>query len=420
MLKTASDAGFLTRQNDDEVMLRKAGSLPDLTDDAVGEAEEKQRKAEDIQRAQLDAAKTPDETPPPPNLPNDTGDDRRPSDGQGAAGLSSSCGCAHALGDRLAANRVWKPHPGHEASIRHAMQFGPMAALAEEFFDGASSRTGRERRIQTTARGLVPIVERLAEKYAAQVEGKTIGEAAKAKIKDADLVEIRRYLTRQYKATARIGQDEVKREIREQKDDPTYAERFVEAKGDGEGAEFAFATLGDKAGKKGQPQEIWEQLDFDDYLRGVSRTTADAIAQQVQVTARNAVQGAAIQGGASAAAIATAVAVDLTPRTLAGFVQPDVQGVYAKGRLVQFAREAVPWGVYTNSPELSSEVCDPCIDRASDSGNPFEMSNAAAVQEFEVPNPDCLGGQNCWCVVIGLTQPPEDPAQMREDAVGAE
>jgi hypothetical protein len=465
-MKTAGDAGFLTGQTDDEVMLRKAGSLPDLTEDAIegdgggiapavdGAVQDTAYNGAQVSSAReiiADAAaglipkataramlvqffrmsddeadailadievKPPDDTTPPGSPPNDRPGNTAPTDGPSEAGLSS-CDCGSALADSLATNRLWKPHPGHDAACRHASQFGPVHALAEEFFDGASSRNGRERRIQSAAKGAGPIVERIAAKYAERLDGKTIGEAAKVKIKDGDLMELRRYLARQYKATARLGQDEVKREVKEQRDDPDFPGRLREAMAAAQGDDaFAFATIGDKAGKKGAAQEQWEQLDFDDYLSGVSRTTADAIAQAVQVSARNSVQGAAVQGGASAADIVGNVALDLTPRKLAWWIQPDVQGVYAKGRMVELARQSVPWGVYTNSPELSSEVCAECIDRAGDGDNPFEMSNAAMVGKFEAPNPDCLGGQNCWCVVIGLMQAPEDREQMRSDAVG--
>ena len=418
MMKEARDGGFLTKQSDDEIMVRQAAHLPNLTEDALDAAEKQSQKAEGS-----------DDTTPPGSSPKDTpGETQGPEDGPSEAGLSSSCSCGETgLAADMGVQRVWRPHPGHQAAIAHAAQFGPLCALAEEYFDGASSRSGRERRIQTAASGLVPIVERLASKLGEQLAGKTIGEAAKVKIKDADLVELRRFLVRQYRAAARLGQDEVKREIREQKDDPGLAAKLadaVAAENEANGATpSAFATIGDKAGKKGRPQTQWEQLDFDDYLSGASRTTADAVAQRVQTVARNTVQGAAVRGGATVQEVASAVAVDLTPKKLAGFVQPDVQGVYATGRLVQMAREEVPWGVYTNSPELSSQVCEACLERAADPDNPFQMSRADLVEKFETPNPDCYGalsgnGNPCWCVVIGLSQLPEGREDLIRDAQG--
>ena len=383
MVKTANEAGLYTRQMDDEVRFREIAMLPALTQEAIEE------KAE----------RTPDFTPAKPERDDATDDD---------AGLSRcDCGQSHALGEDLASNRVWRPHPGRDASIRHAAQFGPLHALAEETFDAASSRSSREVRMQTMAGQLSTMVEEIAVDLADKLGGLPPGEAVKVKVSPPTLAPMRAYIARQLKVVQRNAADEVKREQREQREDPTLAAR-VQAAIDSirEDEPTAFATIASRAGI--QPTNTLEQLDIEDYIRGVAATAADNIAAKVQGAARAAVSNAAASGGATSQAIRDAIATALTPQTILGEVQAPVQGTYSIGREVQLKKEDVALIMYTNTPELSSRVCDVCLDTAADPSNPYPSNDTALDARFTTPNPGCEGtkagrGNPCWCVRIGIS-----------------
>lgn len=319
--------------------------------------------------------------------------------------------------------RAHRPHPGREAALRHAAQFGPLHALAEGYFSANGNRVSREERIVATAEGLGPIVRRIAEGYAERVAGKTIGEAAKEKVRPTDLVELRRFLGRQYRAELRGAREAVKGEVRAQKEDPDFVSKLADALEAvrAEGADpMAFATIGDKAG--GGTGAQWEQLDIEDYIAGQVKTTADALGQDVERIARNTVQSQAAQGGATAQQVITGVQQALPLSKIIARVQPDIQGAHSTGRRLQLAVSKVPWSVYTNTPELSSEVCEVCIDVAASPDNPYKTGSAVEAN-FPTPNPDCLGnlagdGNRCWCVTIGLMREPDDADEIRDLARG--
>ena len=320
--------------------------------------------------------------------------------------------------------RAYRPHPGRSACLAHARMLGPLHALAEESFSGQQSRIGREERIQATTEAVAAVVARIADSYADRVAGKTIGEAAKEKIRPADLTELRRLLSRLYKAELRGAQETVKAELRAQKEDPEFPAKFAAAMEQmrTEGADpMAFATIAQKAG--GATGSPLDDLDVEDFINGAVRTTADAIGQDVERATRAGVQSRAAQpGGASKLDLARAVQLALPLGKLVAKVQPDIQGVHSTGRAIQLAKDQVPWSVYTNTPELSSEVCEVCLDTAASTNNPYETGGPNA-GEFPTPNPDCYGnlsgdGNRCWCVTIGLSQPPEDSAAIRDFAQG--
>jgi len=319
--------------------------------------------------------------------------------------------------------RAYRPHPGVAAAMAHARMLGPVHALAESYFSGQRSRVDREERIYRVAEGLRPILGRLIEGYAARIAGKSIGEAAKEKIRPADLVEIRRFLTRHYRATMRAAQDDTAATIREQKGDPDYPDKLDAAMAEWRDAgadPMAFATIGKKTGKDGGSQ--WEQLDIEDYINGAVRTTADALGQDVEKTARNVAQTRAAEGGATAEQIIDGTQQALALPKVVARVQPDVQGVHSTGRRYYLAKADIPWAVYTNTPELSSEVCDACLDTAADAGNPYEVGGPDE-QQFVTPNPGCYGnlsgdGNRCWCDTIGISRPPENRQAIRDFAQG--
>jgi hypothetical protein len=397
MVKAAKDAGLYTRQIDDEVRWREVAMLPALTMDALEEKTER----------------TPDFTP----TDAEPGDADLDDDEEDDPDALSTCDCGHhALADDIARHRVFRPHPGRAAAMAHAAALGPLHALAEETFDAGSSRSSREARMMTMADGIGPFVEEITEKIAGELEGQTIGKAAGVKLKDADLVPMRQYIARQLKLTQRNAADEVKREQREQREDPSIAKRFadaIEQVQEQRNDPTAFATIASRAGI--EATNDLEQLDFDDYIRGAAKAAADNIATKIQSAARAAVQTAAAAGGATMDAIRAAVAVAVTPQVLLGEIQAPVQGTYSIGRETQLKREDVALILYTNTPELSSQVCDVCLDTAASPDNPYPANDTALDAVFQTPNPGCLGalagrGNPCWCARIGITgaASPED------------
>lgn len=351
-------------------------------------------------------------TPPPEDAPpsdSEPGSPLSPGDGPGAGALSGcDCGGAHAL---ALPKPMGRPFPSKAECIRFAAQIGPFHALAESYFSAASSRIGRDDKLETAAEQVRRNVRRIGADLAERLAGLSVGEAAKVKLPASALVGIRQTLKRQYRALLRLAQDEVKREVTEQRKDPDFADKLAEARIEaGEEAQAAFATIAERAGRA--PRNEIEQLDIDDFIDGAVRTTSDNIGRKVAETAQATVQTRAIAGGASQTEIIDAINAVFTAKALASTIKPDMQGVYSTGRRVELAREDVPFGLYTVTPELSSQVCDVCLDTAGDPNNPFRIGGETE-GDFAVPNPNCMGtlagsGNPCYCVIIGLTLPPDE------------
>jgi len=403
--KAGAEAGIFTGRPQDEQQFRDVAGWGPVSDAELEADEDVEPDPED-----------PEDAPPSDSEPS------APLDGEapGAGALSAcDCGGAHAL---ALPKPIGKPFPSKAECVRFAAQIGPFHALAESYFSAASSRIGRDDRLEMASEEVRRSVLRIAEDYAERLAGLSVGEAAKVKLPAAAQVGIRRTLKRNYRALLRMAQDEVKREVREQRQDPDFAEKLAEARVEaGEEQAAAFATIAERAGRA--PRNEIEQLDIDDYIDGAVRTTADNITRKVQETAQATVQTQAVAGGASQQNIIDAINAVFTSKAIASTVKPDMQGVYNTGRRVELAREEIPFGLYTVTPELSSQVCDVCLDTAGDPANPFRIGGPDE-GDFAAPNPNCMGtlrgeGNPCYCAIIGLTLPPDEDAA-REIAEGGE
>jgi len=395
--KAGAEAGIFAGRPQDEQQFRVVAGWQPLSEEEI-EAEEEEPGQE--------PAPSPEDAPPSDSEP---GSPLSPGDGPGAGALSGcDCGGAHAL---ALPKPMGRPFPSKAECIRFAAQIGPFHALAESYFSAASSRIGRDDKLETAAEQVRRNVRRIGADLAERLAGLTVGEAAKVKLPAAALVGIRQTLKRQYRGLLKMAQEEVKREVKEQRQDPDFADKLTEARVEaGEDQAAAFATIAERAGRA--PRNEIEQLDIDDFIDGAVRTTSDNIGRKVAETAQATVQTRAIAGGASQTEIIDAINAVFTAKALASTIKPDMQGVYNTGRRVELAREDVPFGLYTVTPELSSQVCDVCLDTAGDPNNPFRIGGETE-GDFAVPNPNCMGtlagsGNPCYCVIIGLTLPPDE------------
>ena len=401
-LRVGREAGVFHPTIADEIRFREQIGAHELSDDEAAAIEDAASAPgiDETDDAEEDPEPGPEQDPPAED------------DGDGEAMTTGGCNCGTVA---LAVQR--RPHPGRLAALRTARAAGPVHALAEEFFDARGSFDARADRIDLMGEQLAPIVRDVADAYAARLAGKSVGEASKVRLPATLLVGIRRTIRRHLGAVALDGRDAVRRELREQAADPDYARKLVDAV---EAADAGAQPLDDmpsaveafaaKTGK-GVTRPDGTKVDLSDFESGAAKTSADAIGQKIEQSAQAAVQ----RGATAAPEISASVARDVTPRVLSGVVQPDVQGVYARSREIEMRAQGVEWGLYTTTPELSSQVCEECLDTASSPNNPFRLDSMAA-SEFATPNPNCLGGANCWCAVIGLSTPPESVDRLREIA----
>ena len=416
-------------------MLRRFFNLSAEDADAMLADVDKQAKERDTGGGVEGAPSTPapDDSPPAPPVTTPP-----PGEESGLEGLSR-CGCGAVHGETVLtldgaeiarAQMADAEHalaiaprgklPPRAECMRYAAGIGPIHALAEAYFSANRSRIGREERMEMTAADLRRQILRIGDEYAGQLAGKTVGEAAKVKLPAASLVGISRALKRHYRALFRTARGEVKQEIAEQKADPDYPAKLAEAVDQMRMEEedlpsafarvFALATIGDTGKGEGPRNEI-EQLDIEDFIGGAVRTTTENIGRQVQQSAQAAVQNQAVTGDVTQTSIFDALNRVFTERAIQSTVKPDMQGVYSTGRRAELSAEQVPLGLYTVTPELSSQVCDICLDTASDPGNPF-LIGGPEESDFAVPNPNCMGtlggqGNPCYCAIIGLSLPPD-------------
>jgi hypothetical protein len=299
-----------------------------------------------------------------------------------------------------------------EIALDHAAQLGPAHLLAEGYFLAASSRLGRQERMERIAVGtrevLTPLVEDYAERLAASSP-----EQARA-LRPAGAPEIAAYLRGEYTETADWAADEVRGEIRRQRRDPEYAAKLAAAL---EAEPILAASsvpppAGGGSGSTGptEPKKA-KRLTTDELVDYATGTTADSIVDAVTDAGRGRLQellGAGVQP--TAQGLTDAILGALTADEIESHVMGDVQGVYATARLTTLQRESVPIGVYTLTPELGGRdgtghvPCKACQETEADERNPFRL-DGEHVEFFACPSPRCFGGSACWCTIIGLSSP---------------
>jgi len=299
----------------------------------------------------------------------------------------------------------------HAEEMQHSAAFGPLAALAQKHHFAFASRINRKAQRDSIAAGLRRILLSIADDHAAKVAGKTTQEASKIPI--TGKARIVAYLRKQYGDVLTAGEDDAAAVIRRQKSDPDYPAEFGDAMAFLEDRDpVAFATVKDKAkGDPNRPTNDFDDLDVDAYIDGAARTTADGVLTDIDQRAMDAIQSAERIGGITETDLQGLMREMLTPRKVEADIQPDVLGVHSTGVRIKQVSEGVEWGWYTTTPELSSQVCEVCLDTEGRPDNGFKIGGPLE-STFPTPNPECLGttlggtGDRCWCQVIGLSAPP--------------
>lgn len=144
----------------------------------------------------------------------------------------------------------------------------------------------------------------------------------------------------------------------------------------------------------------WDDgVDPEDAVDALARTTATSMAQRIMQAAMRALQSAA-QGGvmppdpASVVAESVATLSDGAERNQA---QADVNQMFGLGRSHQQRHEGAQRFMFSNL--LESQTCEPCEQW---DGHVFGPDDLAF---FATPFSECLGGDKCGCLVLGV--PPD-------------
>lgn len=386
-------AGCYTPQLEDEEHVRERFGLPDLSQDTLAKLLAKNSEPDDEGEGEDEDEEADEPTEPPPI--------------EGLATHPPGCGCgAHALAIRPEVPIT------HEQAMQHSAAFGALALAAQRHHQPYASRVNRRAEMESIAQGLDRLVRGVVEDFARRLEGKTVQEASK--VAPTGKPALVAYLRRRYQDVLQAGRDEAAGEIRRQRADPEWPGVFAAAmEWAGVRSPQAFATVKDKAkDKRRRAENEYDRLDVDDYVAGAAATTADALLGEIDRRAQAAVQSSARSGGVTGQDLQDLLDEMIPLSKLEGLVQPDVLGVQATGRRIEQISEGVEWGWYTTTPELSSQVCEVCLDTEGRPDNGFEIGGPLEVT-FPTPNPNCIGtvkgatGDRCWCQVIGLAEPPE-------------
>ena len=153
-----------------------------------------------------------------------------------------------------------------------------------------------------------------------------------------------------------------------------------------------------KAGKPDAPGEsVADDIIPEDAVENVARTSALAAGDRVKTASITAVQSAAIGGVLPAEAIAATVAgavTSLSPGADLVAAQRDTNTIFGLGRMQEARAEGVEGGI--RSAMLESTTCQVCLGK---DGAPFSMEE---IDSWATPDPDCLGGDQCNCILIFL------------------
>tara|TARA_R110002020_G_scaffold35192_2_gene106287 strand:+ start:456 stop:3371 length:2916 start_codon:yes stop_codon:yes gene_type:complete len=151
-----------------------------------------------------------------------------------------------------------------------------------------------------------------------------------------------------------------------------------------------------KAGKPDAPgNSVADEIDPEEAIENVARTSALAAGDRVKTASITAIQSAAIGGVLPAEAVAETVVAAVTSLSpgadlVAG--QRDTNTIFGLGRMQEARAQGVEEGI--RSAMLESATCDVCLSK---DGARFAMEE---LDEYATPDPDCLGGDQCNCIVI--------------------
>jgi len=172
--------------------------------------------------------------------------------------------------------------------------------------------------------------------------------------------------------------------------------RYLTSLGDGE--PLLLAPVGRKvAAKKAKAagESVADEIDPEEAIENIARTSALAAADRVKDASIVAVQSASIGGVMETAAIAETVAAavtELSPGKDLVQAQRDTNTIFGLGRMQEARAQEAETGI--RSAMLESSTCDVCLSK---DGATFEI---AELDEYATPDPDCFGGDQCNCIVI--------------------
>ena len=142
-------------------------------------------------------------------------------------------------------------------------------------------------------------------------------------------------------------------------------------------------------------ESVADEIDPEDAVENVARTSALAAADRVKAASITAVQSGSIGGVMATAAIAATVAGavrELSPGADLVQAQRDTNTIFGLGRMQEARAEGAESGI--RSAMLESSTCDVCLSK---DGASFEITE---LDEYATPDPDCFGGDQCNCIVI--------------------
>ena len=172
--------------------------------------------------------------------------------------------------------------------------------------------------------------------------------------------------------------------------------RYLASLGDGEPLLLAPVGRKVKAKKpKAEGESVADEIDPEEAIENVARTSALAAADRVKDASIIAVQSASIGGVMETAAIVETVAGavrELSPGKDLVQAQRDTNTIFGLGRMQEARAQGAEEGI--RSAMLESATCDVCLSK---DGARFTIED---LDEYATPDPDCFGGDQCNCIVI--------------------
>ena len=172
--------------------------------------------------------------------------------------------------------------------------------------------------------------------------------------------------------------------------------RYLTSLGDGE--PLLLAPAGRKVeaeAPKAAGESVADEIDPEEAIENIARTSALAAADRVKDASITAVQSGSIGGVMATALIVETVAGavrELSPGKDLVQAQRDTNTIFGLGRMQEARAQEAETGI--RSAMLESSTCDVCLSK---DGATFEI---AELDEYATPDPDCFGGDQCNCIVI--------------------
>jgi len=172
--------------------------------------------------------------------------------------------------------------------------------------------------------------------------------------------------------------------------------RYLTSLGDGE--PLLLAPAGRKVeaeAPKAEGESVADEIDPEEAIENIARTSALAAADRVKDASITAVQSGSIGGVMATALIVETVAGavrELSPGKDLVQAQRDTNTIFGLGRMQEARAQEAETGI--RSAMLESSTCDVCLSK---DGATFEI---AELDEYATPDPDCFGGDQCNCIVI--------------------